>query len=104
MVCLSDGEVLSTLDTAIRQRPKEPIGGGDSWLSGCLDGLLGSPEPAAAAPVWSKAMWKRAMRQGDMLATLKQQVIGDFSNVERSQLQEALSKHEQREPYAWKLG
>lgn len=102
MVCLPNGEVLSTLDTAIRQKPVEPIGGGDSWLSGCIDGLVGSEGPAAVAPKWSKDMWIRAMRQGDMLATLKQQVVGDFSNVERPQLEAAVFENEQKGPYAWK--
>eukprot|EP00435_Cladocopium_sp_Y103_P015569 s1473_g3.t2 len=74
--------LLSTLGSAIQE-----IGGGDSWLSGVIDGLVGCPEAGAAAPSWSDKMWLQAMQRGDMLAALKQQVLGDFSNVERSALE-----------------
>jgi len=93
MVCPKNGEPISTMATHVLQRPVEEIGGGDSWLSGFIDGLVGLPEAAAEAPKWSEATWRAALQRGDMLAALKQQVVGDFSNVEASQLEEALTSH-----------
>merc|ERR1712039_298430 len=94
MTCLKTGEIVSTLETAIKQEVLEEIGGGDSWLSGCIDGLVSSDSAAqAVAPNWSQEQWRTAMRRGDMLATLKQRQVGDFSHVERSRLDEAISKH-----------
>mmetsp|Transcript_141724 Transcript_141724/g.440613 ORF Transcript_141724/g.440613 Transcript_141724/m.440613 type:complete len:292 (+) Transcript_141724:311-1186(+) len=94
MVCLRSGEVISTLPSAVRQRPREEIGGGDSWLSGVIDGLVGLPGPAAAAPSWPAGTWRAALQRGDVLAALKQQVIGDFCHVEREQLEVAIVAHE----------
>jgi len=93
MVCLPDGAVVSSLPWAVRQRPVEEIGGGDSWLSGTMDGLVGSTGPASEAPRWGAGTWLGAIRQGDMLATLKQKVVGDFCNVERGELDAALRAH-----------
>ncbi|CAK9059019.1 unnamed protein product [Durusdinium trenchii] len=93
VVCKKDGAMISTFDTAVPQQVKEEIGGGDSWLSGVIDGLVGCPEAGVAAPNWSENMWLRAMQRGDMLAVLKQQVLGDFSNVERPVLEAALAAH-----------
>lgn len=102
MVCLKTGETISTLSTAFKHRPKEPIGGGDSWLSGVIDGLVGLPIPAGVAPAWTPEMWSAAMQRGDMLAALKQEEIGDFCLVERQQLEAALALHRERPVYAWK--
>lgn len=96
ILCRKDGTLLSTYETAVPQQVKEEIGGGDSWLSGVIDGLVGCPEAGAAAPSWSDKMWLQAMQRGDMLAALKQQVLGDFSNVERSALESALAAHHRR--------
>jgi len=105
VVCLMDGEIVSTLNTAIEHRPKEPIGGGDSWLSGVIDGLVGTIGPAAAAPEWSLEMWwTAAMQRGDMLAVLKQECIGDFSNVSKDELNSALAAHAQLPAFAWRSG
>jgi len=93
VVCLKDGTVISTLDTAVLQQVREEIGGGDSWLSGLIDGLVGSPVPGSAAPNWTAGMWRAAMQRGDCLAALKQEVLGDFSNIERPTLEAKLAKH-----------
>lgn len=93
MVCLRSGTLVSTFPSAVRQRPVEEIGGGDSWLSGVIDGLAGLPGPAAAAPDWSEEVWLAALQRGDVLAALKQQVIGDFSHVERPLLEATLAEH-----------
>lgn len=93
MVCPKHGDPISTLETHVLQRPVEEIGGGDSWLSGFIDGLVGLPEAAGQAPNWSEAAWRAALQRGDMLAALKQQVLGDFCDVELSQLEHALASH-----------
>eukprot|EP00933_Yihiella_yeosuensis_P041482 TRINITY_DN35877_c0_g1_i1.p1 TRINITY_DN35877_c0_g1~~TRINITY_DN35877_c0_g1_i1.p1 ORF type:complete len:462 (-),score=93.80 TRINITY_DN35877_c0_g1_i1:55-1440(-) len=93
VACLKDGTLVSTFETAVEQWPREDIGGGDSWLSGVIDRLTTGVAESKVAPAWSEDMWFAAMQQGDMLAALKQQVVGDFSNVDREQLQSALDKH-----------
>jgi len=96
VMCLKDGTVLSTRDTAVTQRVREEIGGGDSWLSGLIDGLTGKRQAGAAAPHWSEGLWVAAMQRGDMLAALKQNSVGDFSNVEPEELEAALKAHHRR--------
>lgn len=93
VLCTKEGDVLSTFSTAVPQKVVEEIGGGDSWLSGLIDGLVGTPSAGAFAPRWPKEIWLQAMRRGDMLAALKQQVMGDFSNIERAELEAALAAH-----------
>jgi sugar/nucleoside kinase (ribokinase family) len=100
MICLKNGEIVSTLPSAIEHRPIEPIGGGDSWLSGIIDGLVGTAAPAAAAPEWPKEMWVAAMQRGDMLAKMKQDCIGDFSNVTKDELDAALKTHKSQAAFA----
>ena len=82
-----------SLSKAVPQQVKEEIGGGDSWLSGVIDGLVGCPEAGAAAPHSSDKAWLQAMQGDDILAALKQQVFGDFSNVEWLASEAALAAH-----------
>lgn len=92
MACMKDGTVASTFPKAIKQEVLEEIGGGDAWIAGTIDGLVGLKKDArVAAPNWTKEMWVNAMQQGDMLANLKQKQWGDFSLVTREELDAGLA-------------
>merc|ERR1712136_110284 len=86
-------KVISSFDTAILQDVREEVGGGDSWISGVIDSLVGSSDSAAAAPNWSEQQWRAAISRGDMLASLKQRTVGDFCNVTRQELDSSIAAH-----------
>lgn len=86
------GELVSTLPTAVQQWPAEPIGGGDAWYSGFVDGLAdaGGPQGQGTQLSWSTGHLAEALRRGDMVAAVKQTVVGDFSHVTRKDLDAAM--------------
>ncbi len=67
-----------TREDAVIHEPIDPLGGGDAWLAGYLDGLTQfghSPDSA-----------KRAASRGDHLAVLSQSTFGDACEANRSRL------------------
>ncbi|MBO58200.1 MAG: hypothetical protein CMA77_04305 [Euryarchaeota archaeon] len=64
----------STKEMAVNHTPLEPLGGGDAWLAGFVDGLLEGLDPI------------NCCRRGDTLAALTQQTFGDLGNVTREEL------------------
>jgi sugar/nucleoside kinase (ribokinase family) len=67
-----------TRDTMILHTPVEPLGGGDAWLAGYLDGLTEFGN-RPNSPI-------RAAARADLLAALAQSTFGDASQVTRSML------------------
>ena len=59
---------------AVNHTPLEPLGCGDAWLAGFMDGLLEGLDPI------------NCCRRGDTLAALTQQTFGDLGNVTREEL------------------
>jgi 2-dehydro-3-deoxygluconokinase len=68
--------VETTLETSVKHQPVEPLGGGDAWLAGFIDGLLEGISPA------------NCCRRGDLLAALTQRRFGDLGNISRDELSE----------------
>jgi len=66
--------IASTINRGTTHLPIEPLGGGDGWLAGFIDGLLGGNEPDICC------------RRGDLLAALTQQTFGDLGEVTRTEL------------------
>ncbi len=64
----------TTLENYVTHTPVEPLGGGDAWLAGFIDGLLSGLNPDACC------------RRGDILAGLTQRTFGDLGNVTRNEL------------------
>ena len=67
-----------TRDTMILHNPTEPLGSGDAWLAGYLDGLTEFGNKPSSP--------KLAARRADLLAALSQSTFGDASQVTRSML------------------
>jgi sugar/nucleoside kinase (ribokinase family) len=67
-----------TRDMMVLHTPVEPLGGGDAWLAGYLDGLTEFGN-RPSSPV-------RAASRADLLAALAQSTFGDASQVTRSML------------------
>eukprot|EP01062_Namystynia_karyoxenos_P011585 TRINITY_DN14155_c0_g1_i1.p1 TRINITY_DN14155_c0_g1~~TRINITY_DN14155_c0_g1_i1.p1 ORF type:complete len:596 (+),score=137.07 TRINITY_DN14155_c0_g1_i1:77-1864(+) len=63
---------VSTHRCPVYHRPVEPLGGGDTWLAGFLDGVL---DWDATAQVKAE-QWLGAARRGDCLAALAQEQTG----------------------------
>lgn len=66
--------IASTKNRPTAHLPIEPLGGGDAWLAGFIDGLLGGNQPDVCC------------RRGDLLAALTQQTFGDLGEVTRAEL------------------
>lgn len=66
--------VASTREKPVRHEPTEPLGGGDAWLAGFIDGLLEGCEPEACC------------HRGDLLAALTQRTFGDLGDISREEL------------------
>ena len=66
--------VASTEARPVTHNPVESLGGGDAWLAGAVDGLIGGLEAEAAC------------HRGDLLAALTQRTFGDLGEVTREQL------------------
>ena len=66
----------STSDRPVSHQPIEPLGGGDAWLAGFLDGLLHRSSP------------EECCHRGDLLAALTQRSFGDLGEVTREELLE----------------
>jgi len=66
--------ISTTLENYVTHTPVEPLGGGDAWLAGFINGLLEGLNP------------NDCCRRGDVLAALTQQTFGDLGNVEREEL------------------
>jgi sugar/nucleoside kinase (ribokinase family) len=66
--------IASTRDRRITHLPIEPLGGGDAWLAGFIDGLLGGLDPDSCC------------RRADLLAALTQRTFGDLGEVTREEL------------------
>ena len=64
----------TTLEKDVSHTPVEPLGGGDAWLAGFIDGLLEGMNPSDCC------------RRGDILAALTQRTFGDLGNVGRDEL------------------
>ncbi len=64
----------TTLENYVTHTPVEPLGGGDAWLAGFIDALLGGLNPGDCC------------RRGDILAALTQRTFGDLGNVTRDEL------------------
>jgi 2-dehydro-3-deoxygluconokinase len=64
----------STEARPVTHNPVESLGGGDAWLAGVVDGLIGGLEAEAAC------------HRGDLLAALTQRTFGDLGEVTREQL------------------
>lgn len=58
----------------VTHSPVEPLGGGDAWLAGAIDGLIDGLEA------------EDACHRGDLLASLTQRTFGDLGGVTREQL------------------
>lgn len=65
----------STKTRPIQHTPIEPLGGGDAWLGGFLDGLL------------EGISLINCLRRGDILAALTQKTFGDLGDVRRTELE-----------------
>jgi len=85
-----------TREVAVRHTPVEPLGGGDAWLAGYLDGLTEfgnlptSPRLAAI--------------RADRLAALAQSTFGDASEVTRGMLSEAEERSVGPSEAEWRSG
>ena len=66
--------ISTTREKSVSHTPVEPLGGGDAWLAGFINGLLEGLNP------------NDCCRRGDVLAALTQQTFGDLGNVEREEL------------------
>ena len=66
--------ISTTKERGVTHRPIEPLGGGDAWLAGFIDGLIEGLEPDDCC------------HRGDLLAALTQQTFGDLGNVSREEL------------------
>lgn len=66
--------ITTTEERRVTHRPVEPLGGGDAWLAGFIDGLIEGLEPDDCC------------HRGDLLAALTQQTFGDLGNVSREEL------------------
>ena len=66
--------ISTTQENSVTQSPVEPLGGGDAWLAGFIDGLLSRIDPDDCC------------RRGDILAALTQRTFGDLGNVTRNEL------------------
>ena len=66
--------VASTETRPVTHNLVESLGGGDAWLAGAVDGLIGGLEAEAVC------------HRGDLLAALTQRTFGDLGEVTREQL------------------
>ena len=66
--------VASTETRPVTHNLVESLGGGDAWLAGAVDGLIGGLEAEAVC------------HRGDLLAALTQATFGDLGEVTREQL------------------
>ncbi len=66
--------ISTSQEKSVSHSPVEPLGGGDAWLAGFIDGLLSMMNPDDCC------------RRGDLLATLTQRTFGDLGNVTRDEL------------------
>jgi 2-dehydro-3-deoxygluconokinase len=66
--------ISTTQEKSVLHTPVEPLGGGDAWLAGFIDGLLMGHNPDDCC------------RRGDILAALTQRTFGDLGNVARDEL------------------
>ena len=66
--------ICSTKERTVTHTLVEPLGGGDAWLAGFIDGLLEGLDPVDCC------------HRGDVLAALTQQTFGDLGNVNREEL------------------
>ena len=66
--------ISTTQENSVTHSPVEPLGGGDAWLAGFIDGLLSGLNPDACCS------------RGDILAALTQRTFGDLGNVTRNEL------------------
>lgn len=66
--------LFTTTERRVTHSPVEPLGGGDAWLAGFLDGLLEGLDP------------NDCCHRGDILAALTQQTFGDLGDVSRNEL------------------
>eukprot|EP01065_Artemidia_motanka_P031885 TRINITY_DN3874_c0_g1_i1.p1 TRINITY_DN3874_c0_g1~~TRINITY_DN3874_c0_g1_i1.p1 ORF type:complete len:586 (+),score=197.52 TRINITY_DN3874_c0_g1_i1:60-1817(+) len=90
-VAADGGRPVTTQATPVHHKPVEPLGGGDAWLGGFIDGALdgqwfGLRESGAQL---DRAALRKAARRGDLLAALHQETEGDVCMVRRAQLQAA---------------
>ena len=66
--------ISTSQEKSVSHSPVEPLGGGDAWLAGFIDGLLSMMNPDDCC------------RRGDLLAALTQRTFGDLGNVTRDEL------------------
>ncbi len=66
--------ISTTREKSVSHTPVEALGGGDAWLAGFIDALLGGLNPGDCC------------RRGDILAALTQRTFGDLGNVTRDEL------------------
>lgn len=91
-----EAQIVSTFSKAVQHSPREELGGGDAYLSGVIDGLALAFETQKeehqkdSRPRWLPDEWAQALQRGDRLAALAQEELGDFSTVERPQLEAGL--------------